>query len=110
MSEDGHELHFAINHLAHFLLTWILRPCLGRMGPSRVINVASASQRPIDFANVMLEHDYDGYRTYSQSKLANIMHSFDLAREWSGSNVTSASLHPGSLMETNWFAPQAAVR
>lgn len=100
-SEDGHELHFAVNHLAHFLMTWILRPCLGRLGPSRVINVASASQRPIDFGNVMLEHGYDGIRAYSQSKLANIMHSFDLAHAWRETNVTSASLHPGTYLDTN---------
>jgi NAD(P)-dependent dehydrogenase (short-subunit alcohol dehydrogenase family) len=101
LSKDGHELHFAVNYLAPFLLTEILRPCLGRKRPSRVINVASASQNPIDFGDVMLKHGYDGYRAYGQSKLANIMHSFDLAQDLHGSNVTSASLHPGTYMDTN---------
>ena len=100
LSEDDLELHFAVNYLAAFLLTWILRPCLGRQGPSRVINVASAAQNPIDFGNVMLEHNYEGYRAYGQSKLADIMFSFDLAHELEGSNVTSASLHPGTYMDT----------
>lgn len=101
LSEDGHELHFAVNYLAHFLLTQILRPCLGRENYSRVINVASASQRPIDFDDVMLERCYDGYRAYAQSKLANVMHCFDLAKEFQGSNVTSACLHPGTYMDTH---------
>lgn len=101
VSEDGYELNFAVNYLAHVLLTRILRPSLGRRGPSRVIDVASASQRPIDFGNLMLEHNYDGYRAYSQSNLAHIMHSLDLAQEWNGSNLTSASLHPGTYLDTN---------
>lgn len=100
-SADGYELHFAVNYLAAFLLTHLLRPSLGRARPSRVINVASAGQRPIDFGDVMLEHGYDGLRAYCQSKLADIMFSFDLAQEWAGSNVTSASLHPGTYMDTN---------
>lgn len=101
MSEDGYELHFAVNHLAHFLLTWTLLPCLGQRAPSRVISVASASQKPINFSDVMFECDYDEYRAYSQSKLANIMHSLDLAHDLGGVDLTSASLHPGSYLDTN---------
>jgi NAD(P)-dependent dehydrogenase (short-subunit alcohol dehydrogenase family) len=100
LSEDGHELHFAVNYLAAFLLFYILRPCLGQLGPSRVINVASAAQNKIDFRNVMLERGYDGYRAYGQSKLADIMFSLDIAQEFKGSNITSASLHPGTYMDT----------
>ena len=100
LSADGHELTFAVNYLAGFLLTEMLRPCLGRERPSRVINVASAGQNPIDFDNVMLEHGYDGMRAYCQSKLADIMFAFDLAQEWAGSNLSAATLHPGTYMDT----------
>lgn len=100
VSVEGYELHFAVNHLAHFLLTEFLSLRMGRCGFSRVINVASASQQPIDFSDVMLEHGYDGYRAYSQSKLANIMHAFELARSARGTALTSACLHPASLMDT----------
>jgi NAD(P)-dependent dehydrogenase (short-subunit alcohol dehydrogenase family) len=55
-SEDGHELRFAVNYLAPYLLTRQLMPLLRRSAPSRVVNVASAGQEPIDFADVMLEH------------------------------------------------------
>jgi NAD(P)-dependent dehydrogenase (short-subunit alcohol dehydrogenase family) len=100
LSKDGHELTFAVNYLAPFLLTRLLRPCLGGEYPSRIINVASAGQRPIDFADVMLKRGYDGMRAYCQSKLADIMFAFDLAQEFAGSNITAASLHPSTYMDT----------
>ena len=100
VSDDGHELTFAVNYLAAFLLTRMLLPCLGRARPSRVINVASAGQSPIDFEDVMLEQGYDGMRAYCQSKLADIMFAFDLAEERAGSNTVSASLHPSTYMDT----------
>src|SRR3712207_4061091 len=58
-SKDGHELTFAVNHLSHFLLTILLLPLLRGSVPSRVVNVASAAQRPINFADPMLERGYD---------------------------------------------------
>jgi NAD(P)-dependent dehydrogenase (short-subunit alcohol dehydrogenase family) len=100
LSADGHELTFAVNHLAPFLLTRMLLKHLGRERPSRVINVASAGQTAIDFQNVMLEHGYDGMRAYCQSKLANIMFAFDLAQELEGADSTAASLHPSTYMDT----------
>jgi NAD(P)-dependent dehydrogenase (short-subunit alcohol dehydrogenase family) len=108
-SADGHELHFAVNYLAAFLLTHLLRPCLGGERPSRVINVTSAGQSPIDFGDVMLERGYDGMRAYCQSKLADIMFSLDLAQEWAGAKVTSVSLHPGTYMDTN-MVRKAGIR
>jgi NAD(P)-dependent dehydrogenase (short-subunit alcohol dehydrogenase family) len=101
VSTDGYELHFAVNYLAPFLLTHLLRACLGRDRPSRVIHVASAGQSPIEFDNVMLDRGYDGMRAYCQSKLANIMFSFDLAQELEGARIASASLHPGTYMDTS---------
>lgn len=103
-SVDGFELRFAVNYLAPFLLTRRLLPLLRRgameEGEARIVNVASIAQQAIDFADVMLEHGYSGMRAYSQSKLALIMFSFDLAEELAGGGVTVNALHPETLMDT----------
>jgi len=101
-SADGHELRFAVNYLAPFLLTNRLLPLLRRSSPGRIVNVASAGQAPIDFDNIMLEHGYGGMRAYSQTKLALIMFTFDLAERLraEGVDVTVNALHPASLMDT----------
>src|ERR671933_1106839 len=72
-TEDGLELTFAVNYLAHFLLTNLLLPLLGDSAPARVVNVASAAQVPIDFGDVMLKRGYDDMTAYAQSKLAQVM-------------------------------------
>jgi NAD(P)-dependent dehydrogenase (short-subunit alcohol dehydrogenase family) len=110
LSADDYELRFAVNYRAPFLLTRLLLPLLSRSAPSRIVNVASVGQAPIDFDNVMLEHGYDGMRAYSQSKLALISFTFELA-DWLRSRgeqgVTVNALHPASLMNTKmvyeWF-------
>jgi NAD(P)-dependent dehydrogenase (short-subunit alcohol dehydrogenase family) len=99
-SEDGYELTFAVNFLAHFLLTRLLVPLLRDSAPSRIVNVASAGQNPIDFDDVMLERSYSAMRAYRQSKLAQVMFTFELAERLEGSGVTVNALHPASLMET----------
>jgi NAD(P)-dependent dehydrogenase (short-subunit alcohol dehydrogenase family) len=99
-SADGHELRFAVNYLSGFLLTRLLLPLLVASAPSRIVNVASAGQYPIDFEDVMLIRHYDGGRAYTQSKLAQIMFTFDLARELDGSGVTVNCLHPATYMDT----------
>jgi NAD(P)-dependent dehydrogenase (short-subunit alcohol dehydrogenase family) len=100
LSVDGYELHFAINYLAPFLFTLWLLPLLRQSVPARIVNVSSLGQRPIDFDNVMLEHDYDGLRAYRQSKLAQILFTFDLAERLKNTGVTVNCLHPSSLMNT----------
>jgi NAD(P)-dependent dehydrogenase (short-subunit alcohol dehydrogenase family) len=100
ISEDGHELHFAVNYLAPFLLTDLLEPLLVRSAPARIVNVSSAGQAPIDFGDVMLEHAYDGTRAYCQSKLALVMLTFDVAEELRDRGVTANCLHPGTYMPT----------
>jgi NAD(P)-dependent dehydrogenase (short-subunit alcohol dehydrogenase family) len=100
LSIDGYELRFAINYLAPFLFTLRLLPLLRQSAPARIVNVSSLGQRPIDFDNVMLEHDYDGLRAYHQSKLAQILFTFDLAERLKNSGVTVNCLHPSSLMNT----------
>ena len=99
-SGDGHELTFAVNYLSHFLLTGLLLPLLRESAPARVVNVASAAQSLIDFADPMLERGYDAMRAYSQSKLAQVMFTFELAERLSGIGVTVNALHPASLMDT----------
>jgi NAD(P)-dependent dehydrogenase (short-subunit alcohol dehydrogenase family) len=99
-SGDGHELTFAVNYLSHFLLTGLLLPLLRESAPARVVNVASAGQSPIDFDDPMLERGYDAMRAYSQSKLAQVMFTFELAGRLSGIGVTVNALHPASLMDT----------
>src|SRR3954451_21031872 len=100
-SADGYELRFAVNYLAGFLLTRLLEPALVAAGPvARVVNVASAGQWPIDFDDVMLERSYDGSRAYAQSKLAQVMFTFDLAERLRDAGVTVTALHPGTYMPT----------
>lgn len=117
-SVDGFELRFAVNYLAPFLLTRLLLPLLCRAaeerGDARIVNVASAAQQALNFNDPMLERDYHGMRAYSQSKLALVMFTFDLARELEGSAVTVNALHPASLMDTKmvreWFGrPRTSV-
>jgi NAD(P)-dependent dehydrogenase (short-subunit alcohol dehydrogenase family) len=100
VSADGHELRFAVNYLAGFLLTRLLLPLIRSSTPARIVNVASAGQAPIDFADVMLTKAYDGACAYRQSKLAQVMFTFDLAEELRGSGVTVNCLHPATYMAT----------
>jgi NAD(P)-dependent dehydrogenase (short-subunit alcohol dehydrogenase family) len=99
-SVDGHELRFAVNYLAGFLLTYLLLPLLRAGAPSRIVNVSSAGQQAIDFDDVMLTHGYSGTRAYCQSKLAQIMFTVDLARELADSGITVNALHPATYMNT----------
>jgi NAD(P)-dependent dehydrogenase (short-subunit alcohol dehydrogenase family) len=99
-SADGHELRFAVNYLSGFLLAYRLLPLLRAAAPSRIVNVASLGQHPIDFDDVMITRGYDGGRAYAQSKLSQIMFTIDLAHELKGSGVTVNSLHPATYMNT----------
>jgi NAD(P)-dependent dehydrogenase (short-subunit alcohol dehydrogenase family) len=99
-SGDGHELTFAVNYLSHFLLTRLLLPLLQDSAPSRIVNVASAGQSPIDFDDPMLERGYEAMRAYTRSKLAQIVFTFELAGRLQDTGVTVNALHPASLMDT----------
>ena len=99
-SADGHELRFAVNYLAGFLLAYRLLPLLKASAPSRIVNVASLGQHPIDFDDVMITRGYSGSRAYAQSKLSQIMFTIDLAGELKGSGITVNSLHPATYMNT----------
>jgi NAD(P)-dependent dehydrogenase (short-subunit alcohol dehydrogenase family) len=109
VSEDGYELRFQVNYLAHFLLTRLLEALLIRSAPARIVNVASAGQAPIDFDDVMLERDYSGVQAYCQSKLAQVMLTLDLAEALGDKGVTANCLHPGTYMPTKMVV-DAGVR
>ena len=99
VSRESHELRFAVNYLAGFYLTRLLLPLVIE-AKGRIVNVASVGQQPLDFADVMLAHGYDGRRAYRQSKLAQIMFTFDLAKELEGTGVTVNAVHPATFMDT----------
>jgi len=103
-SDDGHELHFAVNTLAPVLLTQLLADRLAdtaqARGAARVVMVASVAQTPIDFDDPQLTRGYDGMRAYAQSKLALIMATMELAEQLKPRAVTVNALHPGTLLNT----------
>jgi NAD(P)-dependent dehydrogenase (short-subunit alcohol dehydrogenase family) len=103
-SQDGHELRFAVNYLAGFLLTYLLMPQLKAaaksMGGARIVNVSSLGQQAIEFDDVMLTRGYSGARAYCQSKLAQILFTIDLAQELTGLGITANCLHPATYMDT----------
>ena len=100
---DGLEHTFAVNHLAPFLLTNVLLDRLRASAPARVVTVSSGAQAlgSIDFEDLQGERDYSGERAYNQSKLANVMFTYELARRLQGAGVTANTLHPG-VVRTNF--------
>ena len=99
-SAEGHEMHFAVNYLAHYLLTKRLLPRLVASAPARIINVSSGSQAPIDFDDVMMARGYTGGRGYAQSKLAQVMMTLDMAPALEPQGVLTYALHPATTMAT----------
>jgi retinol dehydrogenase-14 len=97
LTEDGIETTWAVNHLGYFLLTNELLDVLSASAPARVVNVASRAHvsARIDFDDVQGERSWAGYRMYGQSKLANVLFTYELARRLDGSGVTANCLHPG---------------
>jgi NAD(P)-dependent dehydrogenase (short-subunit alcohol dehydrogenase family) len=97
VTADGLERTFALNHLAPFLLTNLLLDRLRRSAPARVITVSSNAQAQgrIDFDDLQGERSYSGARVYSQSKLANVLFTYELARRLRATAVTANALHPG---------------
>jgi retinol dehydrogenase-14 len=102
-SADGIEMTFAVNHLAHFLLTNLLLELLKATAPSRIVNVSSGEQRngTIDFDDLQGEKGYKTAKAYSQSKLANVLFTYELARRLEGTGVSANCLHPGAGVRTN---------
>lgn len=98
-TKQSFEMQFGVNHLGHFLLTNILLDLLKKSGPSRIINVSSLAHigGGINWDDINSEKSYNTVKAYSQSKTANILFTVELARRLQGTQVTSFSLHPGSV-------------
>jgi NAD(P)-dependent dehydrogenase (short-subunit alcohol dehydrogenase family) len=96
---DGIETSFAVNHLAYFLLTLLLLDRIREKTPARIVNVASHAHRfsRMDFDNLNHESDFAWMKVYGQSKLANILFSFELSRRLEGTGITVNCLHPGGV-------------
>jgi NAD(P)-dependent dehydrogenase (short-subunit alcohol dehydrogenase family) len=97
VTADGLEHTFALNHLAPFLLTSLLLDRLTASAPARIVTVSSGAhtQGRLNFDDLQGERNYSGQRAYSQSKLANVMFTYQLARRLEGTGVTATAAHPG---------------
>lgn len=96
-SADGIEMTFALNHLGYFLLTDLLLDVIMASAPARIINVSSGShlRAKIDFDELQDRRGFSPLNAYGQSKLANVLFTYELARRLDGSGVTVNALHPG---------------
>jgi len=110
ITSDGLEHTFALNHLAPFLLTNLLLERLSQAPAARVVTVSSNAQAlgRIDFDDLQGESNYSGSRAYDQSKLANVLFSYELARRLDGTRVTANALHPG-VVNTSFGAEDPAM-
>jgi len=109
-SIDGIEMTFALNHLNYFLLTNLLIETIKASAPARIVNVSSAAHQnaSIDFDDLQGKQNYSGWQAYGQSKLANILFTYELARRLEGTGVTVNALHPG-FVATNFGANNAGI-
>lgn len=100
-TEDGFEQMFGVNHLGHFLLTELLRDRLVASAPARVVVVSSIAHRfaigGLDRSDLHARRRFRGFRTYSRSKLANLLFAKELSRQLDGTGVTVNAVHPGSV-------------
>lgn len=96
---DGFELQFGVNHLGHFLLTNLLLDLMVQSAPARIVNVASGGHKigKIHFEDINLTRNYNIFKAYSQSKLANILFTYELAKRLKGKGVMVNALHPGAV-------------
>jgi NAD(P)-dependent dehydrogenase (short-subunit alcohol dehydrogenase family) len=110
LTDDGFETQFFVNHLAYFLLTGSLIDLLHKSAPSRVVNVASTAhgRGTLDFDDLQCEKQYNGWQQYGNTKLANIVFTYELARRLDGSGVTANCLHPG-VIHTNLLSSYSTV-
>ena len=104
LNEDGIENTFAINHLGYFLLTNLLLDVLKKSAPARIVNVASTAHKygKLNIGEWVTGADYGAFSAYANSKLANVLFTYELARRIEGTGVTANCLHPGGV-GTNLF-------
>jgi NAD(P)-dependent dehydrogenase (short-subunit alcohol dehydrogenase family) len=110
VTADGLERTFALNHLAPYLLTRLLLGRLQESAPARVVTVSSGAHTMgrIDFDDLGLERSYSGMKAYSQSKLANLLFTYELARRLGAGGVTANAVHPG-MVNTGFGAEDAGT-
>lgn len=104
LTEDGIEMTFAVNYLAYFMLTNLLVNLLKAGAPSWVVNIASMAHRSakMDFANLQSEKRYNRDTAYAQSKLADILFTYELGRRLEGTGVTVNAVCPGGVSSRLW--------
>ncbi|MDA4127230.1 MAG: SDR family oxidoreductase [Thaumarchaeota archaeon] len=112
LTVDGFETTFQVNYLSHFLLTNLLLPILEKSAPSRIVNVSSVAHYGghLNFDDLQMEKGYGVMRAYSQSKLALVLFTHELARKLRGTGVTANCLHPGAVATNiwgDWLGPAA---
>jgi NAD(P)-dependent dehydrogenase (short-subunit alcohol dehydrogenase family) len=110
VTEDGFEETFAVNHLAHFLLTGLVLDLLQKAAPSRIINVSSDAHvvGRVKLDDLQRTRGYTSFSTYAASKLANLYFTYELARRLEGSGITVNALHPGAVA-TNFSRNNGAL-
>jgi len=103
-SVDGIEMTLALNHLSYFVLTNLLLPLLKQSAPARIVSVASDAHKgvSINFDDVQAKDRYSAWKAYQQSKLANVLFTYELARRIDGTGVSANTLHPG-FVRTNFL-------
>ena len=103
-TEDGIEATWAVNHLAPFLLTHLLLDVIKASAPARIVTVASDAHRAgtLDFDDLEMKEKYRWIAAYAQSKLANVLFTYELARHLEGSGVTATCMHPGTVATGIW--------
>ena len=96
-SADGIEMTMALNHLNYFYMTHLLRDMLVATGKARVVNVSSGAHQAarINFDDIQYKKGYTGFGVYGQSKLMNLLFTYELARKMEGTSATANALHPG---------------
>jgi NAD(P)-dependent dehydrogenase (short-subunit alcohol dehydrogenase family) len=112
-SVDGTEMTIALNHIGYFLLTNLLLEPLKAAAPARVVSVASDAHtwaKSIDFDDLQSRKRYGMFRSYAQSKLANLLFTFELARRLVGTGVTANALHPGFVATNIFVGPGIMAR
>ncbi|CAL1597277.1 unnamed protein product [Knipowitschia caucasica] len=101
---DGFEMQIGVNHMGHFLLTFLLLDLIKKSAPARIINVSSMAHQfgSINLEDINSEKSYDKQKAYAQSKLANVLFTRSLAKRLQGTSVSAYSLHPGVVQTDLW--------
>lgn len=115
VSEDNVEMTMAVNHLAHFLLTLNILPLLQKSPEPRIVNVSSNAHHQWSHDNpgkLLNPGKYNSFAAYGNSKLANVLFTYELARRMEGSTITVNALHPGFVvsrigMNNGWLISTA---